>query len=179
MKNLKKYIRNWYLKNRERLLLKAKLYSRQYRKTHKKEISIYRKQIKDKIKRINKRWRQNNKKYYSEYAKIKARNDINFKLKNNLRHRIWLALKGLNKSKHTENLLGCSIEYLKSYLKKQFKTGMTWDNYGKWHIDHIKGCKDFDLSKKSEQLKCFNYKNLQPLWAEENLVKHSRIRRAR
>jgi len=48
---------------------------------------------------------------------------------------------------------------------------MNWSNYGKWHIDHIKSCASFDLSKKSEQKKCFHYTNLQPLWAEENIKK--------
>lgn len=48
---------------------------------------------------------------------------------------------------------------------------MSWDNYGDWHIDHRKPCSLFDLSKKSEQLKCFNYTNLQPLWAIDNLRK--------
>jgi hypothetical protein len=48
---------------------------------------------------------------------------------------------------------------------------MSWSNYGKWHVDHIKSCASFDLSKEDEQRKCFHYTNLQPLWAEENLSK--------
>jgi hypothetical protein len=65
-------------------------------------------------------------------------------------------------------LIGCNIKFLKKYLKKQFKSGMSWSNYGKWHIDHIIPCIKFDLRKESEQRKCFNYSNLQPLWAEDN-----------
>jgi len=64
-----------------------------------------------------------------------------------------------------------SLDFLKQYLKKQFRPGMTWDNYGKWHIDHIIPCCKFDLSKPKEQQKCFHYTNLQPLWAEENRKK--------
>ena len=50
---------------------------------------------------------------------------------------------------------------------------MNWLNYGRhgWHVDHIRPCASFDLSKPSEQKKCFNYKNLQPLWEEDNLAK--------
>ena len=48
---------------------------------------------------------------------------------------------------------------------------MSWDNYGDWHIDHIIPCAAFDLTDIEQQKKCFNYKNLQPLWAEENLKK--------
>ena len=42
-------------------------------------------------------------------------------------------------------------------------------------IDHIKPCSSFNLLDESEQLKCFNYKNLQPLWAHENLSKGDKI----
>ena len=48
---------------------------------------------------------------------------------------------------------------------------MSWDNYGLWHIDHRVPCVKFDLSKPIEQQKCFNFKNLQPLWAIDNLKK--------
>ena len=52
---------------------------------------------------------------------------------------------------------------------------MTWDKVGKEiHIDHIKPCAKFDLTKKEEQEKCFHYTNLQPLWACDNLMKGSK-----
>ena len=57
-------------------------------------------------------------------------------------------------------LIGCDIEYLKVYISEKFQEGMSWDNYGTWHLDHIKPCSSFDLSIREEQLKCFNYKNL-------------------
>ena len=52
---------------------------------------------------------------------------------------------------------------------------MSWTNYGAWHVDHIVSCKTFNLTKPEEQKKCFNYTNLQPLWAEINLKKHAKI----
>ena len=48
---------------------------------------------------------------------------------------------------------------------------MSWDNYGEWHIDHIRPMASFNLQEQEEQLKCCHYTNLQPLWAEENLRK--------
>ena len=68
-------------------------------------------------------------------------------------------------------MLGCSISFLKIFLEAKFKEGMTWENHGEWHIDHIKPCASFNLLNDDEQKKCFNYTNLQPLWALENLSK--------
>jgi hypothetical protein len=48
---------------------------------------------------------------------------------------------------------------------------MSWDNYGKWHVDHIRPCASFDLSDKEQVLQCFNWRNLQPMWASENMSK--------
>jgi hypothetical protein len=111
--------------------------------------------------------------YRKLYRTIERKN-IKIRIKCNLGKRIWYALKGFAKSKSTIQLIGCSIENLKIHLEKQFSYGMTWLNYGKWHVDHIRPCASFDLSKKSEQLKCFHYSNLQPLWAVENLRKNKK-----
>jgi hypothetical protein len=90
--------------------------------------------------------------------------------------RIRKVLKGIiKKSESTQILVGCTIEELWIHLEKQFKPGMTKENHGKWHVDHIKPCSSFDLTKASEQRECFHYTNLQPLWASENLSKGNRI----
>jgi hypothetical protein len=112
-----------------------------------------------------------NKKNHKNRLKI----DIKFKLTHNLRTRIWSALKGISKYSYTEELIGCNIEFLKKHLESQFVAGMTWNNYGVWHIDHIRPCSSFDLSEVLEQRKCFNYNNLQPLWAHDNRVKKDNI----
>jgi hypothetical protein len=52
---------------------------------------------------------------------------------------------------------------------------MSWKNYGKWHIDHIRPCSSFDLSDPQQQRTCFNYSNLQPLWAKDNLNKSNKL----
>lgn len=95
------------------------------------------------------------------------------KISKNLRSRIHAALKQANgtKSAHTLELLGCDIEFLRQHLSNQFTEGMTWDNYGEWHVDHIKPCAAFDLTDPEQQRQCFHYTNLQPLWARDNLSK--------
>jgi hypothetical protein len=115
-----------------------------------------------------------------EYSNNKKKTSPIFKLECNLRGRIRNAMVqkrngGAVKSAKTIELLGASIETVYKHLEVQFKDGMTWENYGKWHVDHILPCSSFDLGKPDEQLKCFNYKNLQPLWAIDNLKKHAKI----
>ena len=113
----------------------------------------------------------------NDYAKQKRLNDINHKIAHYLRSRFNSALKRKyksNKKKWTSviNLLGCSIDEFKLKISKKFKKGMSWENYGEWHIDHIKALANFDLSERSEQEKSFHYSNLQPLWADENFRKN-------
>ncbi len=114
------------------------------------------------------------------YANNKKQTNPIYKLECNLRSRIRSAINqkrsgGTVKSAKTIELLGAPINDVYKHLEAQFKQGMTWENYGKWHVDHILPCSSFDLGKAEEQLKCFNYKNLQPLWATDNLKKHAKI----
>lgn len=80
-------------------------------------------------------------------------------------------LKKVVKKETTLSLIGCSKEFLLNYLRSKYQLGMTDENYGKWHIDHIKPCALFDLTDPEERKKCFHYTNLQPLWAIDNLLK--------
>jgi len=84
-----------------------------------------------------------------------------------------MALKAQSSHKisKTTELLGCSIEHLRLWLTFYFQPGMSWSNYGEWHIDHIKPCAKFDLTDPEQQRQCFHYINLQPLWAGENFRK--------
>jgi hypothetical protein len=109
------------------------------------------------------------------YTKNRSKRDINFKLSRLLRSRLNHALKGNQKVGSAVSDLGCSIAELKIHLESLFKPGMTWDNYGEWHIDHIRPLSSFDLSA-SEQLKdACSYRNLQPMWAKDNLKKGNRL----
>lgn len=152
---------------------------KKYRKDHKKERKEYdRKRYqnnKEKILEQTKKYRQEHKKELNLYFRNRRKMDINYKIACNLRIRLWDVLKGCPKLATTVELTGCSIEFLRDYLQKQFKSDMNWKNYGKWEIDHIRPCASFDLSKPSEQKKCFNYKNLQPLWTKENRSKSAKF----
>jgi hypothetical protein len=88
-----------------------------------------------------------------------------------LRSRVVRALKGGMKSGSITELIGCTIEVCRQHLESQFEDGMSWDNHGEWHIDHRRPCASFDLVNEEEQIMCFHYTNLQPLWATDNLSK--------
>ena len=75
------------------------------------------------------------------------------------------------KAMPTMQLVGCSMAKLRRHMAAQFSDGMTWANMGEWHIDHIVPCSAFDLSKPENQQRCFNYKNLRPMWGSANIRK--------
>lgn len=76
---------------------------------------------------------------------------------------------------HVHLRFGCSANFMRAHIEKQFTKGMTWDNYGKWHIDHIMPCAQFDLSNQMHADICFNWQNLRPLWAKDNIAKSDAI----
>jgi hypothetical protein len=78
---------------------------------------------------------------------------------------------GLKRDKPLEELIGCTVEFLMGYLEAKFIEGMTWENRGQWHVDHIMPCASFDLTKAEQRAICFHYTNLQPLWATDNIRK--------
>jgi hypothetical protein len=110
----------------------------------------------------------------AEVARLRRLADPGYRAAENLRNRVRGVLNGAFKSAPTMELLGCPVEFLREHLASQFSSGMTWNNYGLWEIDHIVPCAKFDLRHASEQRKCFHYSNLQPLWAEENRRKGAR-----
>jgi len=157
-----------YLNDNKEKLIK---YKKQYACYNKEKIQKYQKEYRN----IHKKQRT---RYKKEYEKQRCQIDLIYKLKQNMRTRIWQVLKNKNKSQSTIKLIGCSIEFLKSHLESNFTSAMSWNNYGngwrgkqEWHVDHIRPCASFDLSDPEEQKQCFHYKNLQPLWAIDNLRK--------
>lgn len=176
---VKEYKAKHYLKNAEKLKNKAKERWQEKRD----EIREYRKKY-DKINA--EKIRDRNKKYNREHKTEKniwshnyRKTNLNFKITTNLRNQIVRVIRCHNTKKHlhTMDLVGCSIAYLKSHVEERFVNGMSWKNYGRkkeqWSIDHIRPCASFDLTKKENQLKCFNYNNLQPLWNKLQWSKNS------
>jgi len=133
----------------------------------KAHIKAYRKtpeyKAKNKIQRQTPEYKAKKRAYYKTPQRL---------IVHRLRVRLNSALKGVIKSGHTMELVGCSADQLKEYLEARFTDGMSWYNYGEWQIDHIRRCASFDLTKPEKQKICFHYSNLQPLWTKDNLEKH-------
>lgn len=122
-----------------------------------------------------KQYRENYKSRKHEQRKERRNSDPVFNLINRVRCRIWkyLTILNISKTNKTFEIVGCSPQFLKEHLEKQFVDGMTWENRSEWHIDHKI---PLSSAKTEEELyKLCHYTNLQPLWAEENLKKSNKI----
>lgn len=109
--------------------------------------------------------------YMNEYVKKRRKTDLIHKDKLSIRSSISRAFKyGNNK---IYKVIGCTIEEFKIHIKSKFKDGMTLDNYGEWHFDHIIPLAT--AQTKEQIIKLCHYTNLQPLWAEENFAKGYKI----
>jgi hypothetical protein len=95
------------------------------------------------------------------------------RLRGNVSTRIWSALKGRTNGSIFSRL-PYGVDQLRDHLERQFSDGMTWENYGKWHVDHIVPCAAFDLTDPEQFERCWALNNLQPLWASDNCRKGAR-----
>ena len=151
---------------------------REYRQEHKEEIAAqqreYGQEHREKIAAKNRKYGQENREKIAAKNRKRYANDPAYAMSRRLRNRMASAVKaaGLGKKcASSSKLLGISYQGLKEWLEAQFTEGMTWENRSDWHVDHRVPCDAFDLTVEENQRICFWYKNLQPLWAEENLQK--------
>jgi hypothetical protein len=153
-----------------------KQYQKQYRDTHKEGKAEGHKEYRRKIYADPELHRQQKEKW-AAYEREQRRTNPQHKLRTLLRQRICNVMKRTNQVRAGSAVrdLGCSVEELKIYLESKFREGMTWENHGEWHIDHIIPLNSFNLANRKEFLKACHYTNLQPLWAEENLKKSDKL----
>ena len=153
----KQYRKHYYLNNKDKIAAYNKQYQKQYRVDNKAAIA-----------KSVKQYRLDNKSKLDVRRKQRLKTDLLFSIICKLRSLVTGAFKriGKNKTARTEQLLGCSWIEAKAHFEQLFKEGMSWENHGEWHIDHIRPVASF----KKDELHLMNHiSNLQPLWAEENL----------
>lgn len=135
----------------------------------------YRELNPEKNKNRRKKYYENNKDKHKLYFLERRKSEPIFKLSDNIRRRLNLFLKKQNMTKKnkTFNIVGCSPEFLKEHLEKQFTEGMSWELIGKHiHIDHIIPLSS--ANSEEEVYRLCHYTNLQPLWAKDNLSKSNK-----
>jgi hypothetical protein len=158
----KKNRKEYYLKNRDKELSRA--------------IQYY--QInKDRQAEKHRAWLKKNRDINNAKRRERYKYDFRYRVNTLLRSRFNKAFRRFSKNSSCLEFIGCSLVEFKSHIEAQFVDGMSWDNwsYDGWHLDHIIPVSSFDLSDEKQIHKAFNYKNLQPLWKQENLLKSNRV----
>jgi hypothetical protein len=159
---------------------------RYYNKNKEKRLkyfSEWQKENREHLNEYHQKWREKNidrhREYKRNYEKTRKDNDPIYKLISNFRTAIYQVLKENNveKNGHYFEILGYTPEELINHLEKQFTDGMTWDNYGDFHIDHIIPISSFNIQEIGDEefMKCWSLSNLQPMWGEENIRKSNKI----
>ncbi|KKN58615.1 hypothetical protein LCGC14_0550340 [marine sediment metagenome] len=164
--------RSYYKRNRNKILKRKKKCNwseerkakrKRWEQSDEGEVVQKRYGQSDKGKEVHKK---SSKKYYE-----------NNKLSRNISVMINWSLKGNKNNRHWEYVVGYLLNQLKKHLESLFEPGMSWDNYGKWHIDHKIPISAFNItSYNCEDFKsCWALGNLQPLWARDNLRKGNKL----
>ena len=181
-KNLEK-IKIYRENNKERDKEVSKKYHKKKQKWKTEESKEYQRRYnednKEKIKENKKEYQEANKEKRKEdvrkYQKQRIKTDSVYRLKRTLRSRTYEAFKtkGYRKNTKTQEMLGVDWLVAKQHIERQFTKGMNWKNHGEWHIDHIIPLASAKNEK--ELRKLCHYRNLQPLWAVDNLNKSDKI----
>jgi len=172
---IKEYKRNYFQKNKEKILERKRHLRQSDLKKYKEETKKYYEKTKELQKERKINWINSNRKKYNNYWTNRKKTDVEFTLITNMRSRIcnYLNSKNISKNNKTFDIVGCTPKQLKEHLEKQFVDGMSWDNRKDWHIDHIV---PLSSAKTEEELiKLFHFSNLQPLWAIDNIKKSNKI----
>ena len=172
---IKKKSQERFQQNKKTILEKKQNWRKNNPEEYKKQTKKYYESTKEDQSIKKKIWIENNREKYNSYWTNRKKEDPEFKLLSGMRSRLssYLKLHNITKKNKTFDIVGCSPEFLKEHLEKQFISGMTWENRNEWHIDHVI---PLSSAKTEDELyKLCHYTNLQPLWAEDNLKKSNKI----
>jgi hypothetical protein len=157
-----------YIKNKEKRLEYFAMWQKNNQEHRKEYLKEYREKNSEKIREVKR-----------NYERTRKANDPLYKLISNFRTAIYQVLKENNvqKNGHYFEILGYTPQELINHLEKQFTDGMTWDNYGEFHIDHKLPISSFNIKEigDDEFMRCWSLDNLQPMWGEENIRKSNKV----
>ncbi len=160
-----------------------KAQKKEYRQAHKDELSVrgkeYRQAHKDEIKDYKKKYGQAHKAEINAYRKNRIQSDPQYKAVCAIKGRLHLAIRRNLVTGVIAEEIGCTSEFLRTYLEYQFyphpETGeqMTWENRSKWHIHHKEPLNSVDLTDPKQRELIAHWTNLQPLWACDHRAVHA------
>ena len=184
--------KNWRINNPEKYLetinkyleknpnMKSKFRTRIYRqdenyrkKINEKRLEHYKNNLESERLKYKLYYQKNRlklRKKTDDWKKKKLKEDPIFRIKKNIRNRIIKFMKGKHLSQRTFNIIGLNYNEFKSYIENQFTEGMSWENYGKWDIDHIIPL--YTTKIEEEIIKLNHYTNLRPYWHNENIKRN-------
>lgn len=160
-----------YLRQKDSIIEKRRQYNeknrsfinarqREYNAKNKEKRKAYSQENRDRINANRKNWRNSS--------------PVNV-ISDRFRRRLNYALKtlGIKKNRSSLEFLGCTLEFFKEHIEKQFLKGMSWENRDEWHIDHIIPM----VTAKTEEdvIRLSHFTNLRPLWKRENLSKNKAV----
>lgn len=183
-----------YLKNRMEILEKKRIYTAKNAEQKKQYNALYRENNKESIAAQQKEYHQknrtqrlaNHKEYVAankaliqnqnqKWKNDKYKNDELYAFQLRIKNLIKAAFrnKGFTRRSRIQSILGCSYAEFVLHIESLFIDGMSWDNKGDWHIDHIVPLASATTEENLILLN--NFMNLRPLWAMDNLYKGSKM----
>jgi hypothetical protein len=163
--------------NRDRL----KAYGAAYQEANRDRIKAYGaahyQTNRDRINACNAAWRAANAERVracnAAWRRTRYQTSPNYRITVAIRNHLHRIVKsGGVKDAASISYVGCTAAQLRKHLERQFAPGMTWQNHGEWHIDHVVPLAAFDFAAFPAQIKqAEHYTNLRPIWARDNLSK--------
>ena len=156
----------WAQKNREKRLAIARRSAEKNREARKAYYDS------DRAKELAAKWRRAN---AVDYMRRRRAADPVYAFTVKIRVMLMKALrkKGYTKRSKSQQIIGCTWGELVAHIESKFQPGMTWENRGEWHIDHITPLATAETE--ADIIRLNHYTNLQPLWAADNLRKGDRV----
>jgi hypothetical protein len=114
--------------------------------------------------------------YMNNYMKHRYKTNVNYNVKSRLAARIRQCMYNSDFTKHrTMEHVGCTVDFFRKWIESLFTNGMSWNNMGKWHFDHIRPCDSYDFNNLAHVSECFNWSNIRPLMGCENIRKSNMV----
>lgn len=186
--------KRWYRKNGDKVRARVKQWGIDNPLRKKEMRKRYRLENPEKCREVERQWHWKNAKkcrrYRADWIKrhpeqaeklaklsgIKKRSTIRGRLDGRMSSGIGIALRGSKNGQHWEDLVGYTLDDLKKRLESKFVDGMSWENMSRWHVDHVAPKVRFHYKNANdpEFRICWGLENLQPLWAQDNRLKHTK-----